>query len=79
MVKNSQPEPEEQLNHDPGVEVLCFHKSGKKRQCGEEGGPFCGEGVKVPSERSKWGRGHSSFPLEEVAHELRLSTRIVGS
>uniref|UniRef100_A0A9L0RQQ8 SCAN box domain-containing protein n=3 Tax=Equus TaxID=9789 RepID=A0A9L0RQQ8_HORSE len=33
MVKNSQPEPEEQLNHDPGVEVLCFHKSALPDAC----------------------------------------------
>uniref|UniRef100_A0A8P0PFC6 SCAN box domain-containing protein n=1 Tax=Canis lupus familiaris TaxID=9615 RepID=A0A8P0PFC6_CANLF len=59
MVRNSQPEPEEQLNHNPKVELRSFHKNGKRQQFGEKEGPFCGEGVKVPSEWREW----DFFPL----------------
>lgn len=40
VVKNAQPEPEEQWHHSPEEELPALHRSGKKQQSGERVGKF---------------------------------------
>ena len=74
VVKNSQPEPEDQMNHSPKVKLGSFRESGKQQQCREGEGTLLWGGRETRSECRKWGSGYSSFPWEGVAYKLRLTT-----